>query len=160
MLWHYGDADPEFGALQAKRLQDELADVLCGGSRASTITVGGVLGGGTVEGTSGARGLTKSPFCCESSVRSSLSLGGGTIDSIQAGSEAGLIDITHEEGVNRDVGGTGAYLEVTAFFFLCVLMCVFATASRPLWGCVGLAALRNRVMQRRGKIDHHHHHRN
>ncbi|CAM9390844.1 unnamed protein product, partial [Ectocarpus sp. 8 AP-2014] len=53
MLWHYGDAEPEFGAMQAKQLQDELTDVLRF-SGATNTPVEGVLFAGTTPATTPA----------------------------------------------------------------------------------------------------------
>lgn len=53
MLWHYGNADPEFGALQAKKLQDELTDVLYASSAPNTTVEGMLIGNGVKK--NGAR---------------------------------------------------------------------------------------------------------
>ncbi|CAM9826529.1 unnamed protein product [Scytosiphon promiscuus] len=54
ILWHYGDAEPEFGAMQAKQLQDELTDVLrSSAGPTNTAPVEGVLLAGAGAGGGG-----------------------------------------------------------------------------------------------------------
>eukprot|EP00904_Undaria_pinnatifida_P002011 jgi/Undpi1/11810/HiC_scaffold_4.g01509.m1 len=104
MLWHYGNAEPEFGAMQAKQLQDELTDVLCSSS-ASTTAVEGVA----MAGVAGVGGVL--PVCLGGGESNALSC--STRSSSVASEACGAIDITHEEGRNSAQGG-GAYLEVRA----------------------------------------------
>eukprot|EP00903_Cladosiphon_okamuranus_P018856 g17344.t1 len=133
MLWHYGDAEPEFGAMQAKQLQDELTDVLRSSSAANTTTtthaeadaigLSPILPGGTsskvnvdfnagkmvdaaVKKTSLATILPKS--------MSTTAVTGSTRSNSVASEGLGSIEITHEEGLNSEAGGGGAYLEVRA----------------------------------------------
>lgn len=130
MLWHYGNADPEFGALQAKKLQDELTEVLCASSPSNTTAEGMLISGRGKKGGSRAAavrlGLGRKVSYprygdCDVEPTSAPSLGlalstSSAVKYERPGEEveAGAIEITHEEGRNWDAGGGGAYLEVRA----------------------------------------------
>lgn len=138
MLWHYGNADPEFGALQAKKLQDELTEVLCASSPSNTTAEGMLISGRGKKGGSRAAavrlGLGRKVSYprygdCDVEPTSAPSLGlalstSSAVKYERPGEEveAGAIEITHEEGRNWDAGGGGAYLEVCIWIFILLVM--------------------------------------
>ncbi|CAM9621887.1 unnamed protein product [Ectocarpus sp. 6 AP-2014] len=144
MLWHYGDAEPEFGAMQARTcLQDELTDVLrfsgatntpvegvlfAGTTPAGTTTGvvggGGGGGGGGIEninicknsGSSKAASMSKMMMGLNVNVSTTAVTGSTRSNSVAsfASEGFGAIEITHEDGLNSGTGSGGAYLEVRA----------------------------------------------
>ncbi|CAN0153793.1 unnamed protein product [Pylaiella littoralis] len=140
VLWHYGNAEPEFGGIQAKQLQDELTDVL----RFSTATnntypedIENVSSASVnininkhvnslnaAASTTATTAITskKMSMATTNMSRANMSMNmtttaatGSISRSNSVASEGlGLIEITHEAGLNSEAGGGGAYLEVRA----------------------------------------------
>lgn len=94
---------------QAKQLQDELTDVLCPSGMRTSTTESEALGVTAVG--DGA------PTVGDDKANINISLSSSTPSSSADSEGYGAIEITHEEGLNSEGGGGGAYLEVCSTCF-------------------------------------------